>query len=256
MACQRDLTLLAAGFAVALGMVATYHLGRAHADGLPATDTMYFGGTLDENGVLVTGTRDVTVRFYDAESGGTPVCETAAPAAPLQAGRFRIALNARCTTAVRDNANVWSQLTVGTTTIAGRSRLGAVPYAVEAQRASGLTPRGPGAGCTDPDVLYFGCLYARERGGRVGSDQPTESVLHGDGGRNRGDLLTAQRLRRDGKHARLIAVDPEGARARANLDDLIASPGDCSYADGDRVRRLPVVTFTLRRAREIHVVHL
>jgi hypothetical protein len=103
---------------------------------------MYFGGTLDENGVLVTGTRDVTVRLYDAESGGTPLCETAAPAAPLQAGRFRIALNARCTTAVRDNANVWSQLTVGTTTIAGRSRLGAVPYAVEAQRADGLTPAG------------------------------------------------------------------------------------------------------------------
>jgi hypothetical protein len=127
------------GFLVAGAIFASYELGRARADGIPATPTMYYGVSLEENGAPVTGTRDVAVRFFGVETGGTRLCETLANGTTVSQGRARIALDETCRNAVRDNQNVWVELAVGGNVVGARSRIGAVPYAVEAARADGLT---------------------------------------------------------------------------------------------------------------------
>jgi hypothetical protein len=129
------------GFLVAGAIFASYELGRARADGIPATPTMYYGVSLEENGAPVTGTRDVAVRFFSVETGGTRLCETQANGTNVSQGRARIALDETCRNAVRDNQNVWVELAVGGNVVGARSRIGAVPYAVEAARADELTER-------------------------------------------------------------------------------------------------------------------
>lgn len=125
---------------IALGMVASYQYGRARADGIPSMPTMYYGISLDENDAPVTGSRDVRVRFFDTEMGGSALCETTANATPFSQGNARIALAETCRTVVQQNATLWVELAVGGVPVGGRSRIGAVPYAVESQRANDLTP--------------------------------------------------------------------------------------------------------------------
>jgi hypothetical protein len=86
----------------------------------------------------VSGMRNVTVRVWDAATGGAAVCTTMAPGTPFSAGRFRVALDAACAGAVRANPNLWAEVQVDATTFP-RSKLGAVPYALEAGRAAGAS---------------------------------------------------------------------------------------------------------------------
>lgn len=115
-----------------------YRVGRARADGVPTVSPLYYGGVLDDGGTPVSGMRNVTVRVWDAATGGTTVCTTAAPGTTFSAGRFRVALDAACAGAVRANPNLWAEVQVDSTTFP-RSKLGAVPYALEAGRAAGAS---------------------------------------------------------------------------------------------------------------------
>jgi formylglycine-generating enzyme required for sulfatase activity len=128
------------GVGVAAVVFGAYELGRARAQNIPSMPTMFYGVSLDENGTPITGTRDLRVRFFDGEMGGTQLCETLANSTTVTQGRARIALSETCRTAVQQNANVWVELAVGGSVVGARSRIGAVPYAVEAQRANDLTP--------------------------------------------------------------------------------------------------------------------
>nr|MBK7070385.1 hypothetical protein [Deltaproteobacteria bacterium] len=119
-----------------VGMVAAYRLGRARADGVPMVNPLYYGGMLDDGGRPVEGTRNVTVRLWDAASAGATVCTTNAGATAFSGGRFRVALDGACVGAVRANPELWAELQVEGT-VFPRSKLGAVPYALEAGRATG-----------------------------------------------------------------------------------------------------------------------
>lgn len=119
-----------------VGMVAAYRLGRARADGVPMVNPLYYGGMLDDGGRPVEGTRNVTVRLWDAATAGATVCTTNAGATAFSGGRFRVALDGACVGAVRANPELWAELQVEGTTFP-RSKLGAVPYALEAGRATG-----------------------------------------------------------------------------------------------------------------------
>ena len=119
-----------------VGMIAAYRVGRARADGVPMVNPLYYGGMLDDGGRPLEGTRNVTVRLWDAATAGATVCTTTAGATAFSAGRFRVALDSSCVGAVRANPELWAELQVDTTTFP-RSKLGAVPYALEAGRASG-----------------------------------------------------------------------------------------------------------------------
>ena len=127
------------GVGVAAVVFGAYELGRARAQNIPSMPTMFYGVSLDENGAPLTGTRDLRVRFFDGEMGGTQLCETLANSATVTQGRARIALSETCRAAVQQNVNVWVELAVNGNPIGARSRIGAVPYAVEAQRANDLT---------------------------------------------------------------------------------------------------------------------
>lgn len=129
--------LAAAAVCTAIGLVG-YRFGRAHADGAPTMQPLYYGGVLDDGGRPVEGTRNITVRLWDAVMGGTAVCTTVSPATAVSGGRFRVALEASCASAVQANPDLWAEVIVDSTTFA-RQKLGAVPYALEAGRAAGAS---------------------------------------------------------------------------------------------------------------------
>ena len=116
--------------------IAAYRLGRARADGVPMVNPLYYGGMLDDGGRPIEGVRNVTVRLWDAATAGATVCTTNAAGTAFSGGRFRVALDGACVGAVRANPELWAELQVDATTFP-RSKLGAVPYALEAGRATG-----------------------------------------------------------------------------------------------------------------------
>lgn len=131
---------LALGAALTLALAAVgYRVGKARADGVPMMNPLFYSGTLEDSGRPVEGTRDITIRLWDAATGGTIACpETTAMATPVQSGRFRVALGSACVMAIQRNPELWTEVVVGGTSL-GRSKVGAVPYAVEAGRASGAS---------------------------------------------------------------------------------------------------------------------
>lgn len=134
---RKTSALVTLGLCSLVGVVA-YRVGRARADGVPTASPLYYGGVLDDGGRPVEGMRNVTIRLWDMASGGTAACTTVTPNTPFSAGRFRIELDAACTGAVRANPNLWAEVLVDSTTFA-RTKLGAVPYALEAGRAAGAS---------------------------------------------------------------------------------------------------------------------
>ncbi len=131
---------LAAGMSLALIIAAVgYKVGRARADGVPAMNPLFYSGLLEDGGRPVEGARDITLRLWDAAGGGTIACpETTSMATPVLGGRFRIALDPACVAAIQRNRELWSEVVVGGTSL-GRSKVGAVPYAIEAARAAGAS---------------------------------------------------------------------------------------------------------------------
>jgi hypothetical protein len=130
---QAALGIGLAGF----GLVVGFGLKTVLASGIPDTNPLYYAGTLTESGAPVSGTRDITVNLWSAPVGGTMLCQslaTGATPAQVTNGRFRIALDASCKTAINQNKNVSVEIYDGTTSL-GRVAVGAVPYAVEADHA-------------------------------------------------------------------------------------------------------------------------
>jgi hypothetical protein len=129
--------LIAAGL-TAIGALAGAGL-KALADGISSPNPLYYAGTLSEGGALVNGTRSITVNLWsDGTTSGSPLCTTVAPTADVINGRFRISLAGSCKTVVNQNASVWVEVIDGATSL-GRSPVGAVPYAVEADHAVNAT---------------------------------------------------------------------------------------------------------------------
>lgn len=139
MVVWRGRGIFALSLAVSIGMLGLYRFQRARADGIPQTTPLFYGGYVEEDGVGVSGSRDLTVRLYDQP--GTLQCQSVHPRTTFDRGHFRVALTSesRCLEAVRAQPDLWGELAIGATTLGGRVKLGAVPYAVEAHRASGLT---------------------------------------------------------------------------------------------------------------------
>jgi len=114
-----------------------FWLGSVRAAGVPETGTLVYAGVLQDSTGLPTGTRPIAVELYGADAGGVALCRVAQDMAQVTSGRFRIPLDTdpRCLAAVRANPDLWVDVQVDGHSI-GRSKLAAVPYAVEAKRAS------------------------------------------------------------------------------------------------------------------------
>lgn len=130
---KRNVAMVCAVVAVALG--GGYWIGRARADGIPTMTPMFYGGYLEDGGRPVDGMRDVTLRLWDSAMGGTLACAETTASTMVQAGRWRIAVDPACVMAVQRTSELWTEVIVNGTSF-GRSKIGAVPFAVEAGRAA------------------------------------------------------------------------------------------------------------------------
>jgi hypothetical protein len=131
-------TMVAVGLA-AVGGFATAALWMSHAgaQGIPTAPTLHYSGTVLDNGTPASGVKNITVQLWTAADAGTMVCERPRSTVAVVAGRFRVELPDTCLAAVRAQPNLWVQTLVESTAFP-RTKLGAVPYAVEADRAAAL----------------------------------------------------------------------------------------------------------------------
>jgi len=132
---SHKLRSLAAG--LILGGAAVGAVGmQALAAGVPDVNALTYTGYLETPaGVPVTTLVNLNVSVYDAEVAGNKVCEKAVMDLAPVAGRFQVELPDTCTAAVKANPNLWVEVLVGGASL-GRSKLGAVPYALEAGHAT------------------------------------------------------------------------------------------------------------------------
>jgi microcystin-dependent protein len=118
-----------AGFAGAL-----VWMRGAGAEGIPTAPTLQYAGTLIDNGMPVSGMRTVNVSLWSQPDNGTQLCTTSDVAVAVTGGRFRVPLDA-CLDQVRAQPNLWVQVSSGASSWP-RTKLGAAPYAIEAERAT------------------------------------------------------------------------------------------------------------------------
>lgn len=144
---RRALVIAAAVALLATALLAGYGM-RVLAEGAPTQQPLFYSGNLEADGALASGDYAIKLSLYATASGGKALC-TAEETVTVERGRFRMDASA-CAAAVAAEPDVW--LAVSFTgsdgmerAIAGRSKVGAVPYALEAQHAvsaSAVTPGG------------------------------------------------------------------------------------------------------------------
>jgi hypothetical protein len=128
----------------ALASAALFLAGRAFAGGPPTSSPVmtYAGVLLDADGAPLSGDQTVEIKLWDsAQPAGTatPLCTSMPKVVRLDtAGRFSVPLDV-CVAAVKANANTWVEVVLesgGTATSLGTTKMGAVPYAIEAEHAT------------------------------------------------------------------------------------------------------------------------
>ncbi|HEY6081460.1 MAG TPA: hypothetical protein VIW29_21745 [Polyangiaceae bacterium] len=126
--------LLSIGGVVLAGSLATGLAVRARAAGIPAANALTYTGYLETpDGTPVSDGVSVTVNVWDALTNGTKVCAASAASVTPIAGRFQVPLP-DCQAAVGESADLWLEAVIDGTSL-GRTKVGAVPYAVEAHHA-------------------------------------------------------------------------------------------------------------------------
>jgi hypothetical protein len=129
--------LVGAATAIVGGMI-----GYAIAEGAPTSQPLFYGGLVtSRDGAPLDASHAVSVSLFAAESAGTALCSTPSLAVEFKLGRFRIALptgDNGCAQAIATNPDTWVELTVDSTTFP-RSKVGAMPYAIEAGHAKSAT---------------------------------------------------------------------------------------------------------------------
>jgi len=130
--------LVAAGTASVLA--AGFVGGRAWAGGIPSKGALTYSGVLQKpDGSALTSTgHNLEIKLWSTgPTGGTVLCTTAVPAPTFtldNSGRFSVQLDDACTGAIGANAGAFVEVLLDGNTL-GRTKLGAVPYAIEANHA-------------------------------------------------------------------------------------------------------------------------
>lgn len=121
--------------AVGVGALIGSSIERARASGISAATPMTYSGVLtDSTGTPLTGSKNVQLSVYDKATGGTLQCTVGPTPVTLANGGFQLPLPDTCTTVVHANPDLWIEVFVDGASM-GRTKLGAVPYAVEAAHA-------------------------------------------------------------------------------------------------------------------------
>jgi hypothetical protein len=136
-----------------------YLAGRARAANIPATAALTYSGVLtDANGAPMTGSMPIQMALWDAATAGNQICVTVSASQMLVAGAFQVTLPDTCTAAVHTNSDLWVEVIVSGLPI-GRTKLGAVPYAVVAAEST----CGPTTGPAMVDSGAGFCIDAADR---------------------------------------------------------------------------------------------
>jgi hypothetical protein len=155
-----------------------YLAGRARAANIPPTAALTYSGVLtDATGVPMTGSVPIQIALWDAATAGNQICVTVSTSQMLVGGAFQVTLPDTCTAAVHTNSDLWVEVLVSGLAI-GRTKLGAVPYAVVAAESSCGPTTGPamadtGAGyCIDtadrgPEMMYGSAIASCAAEGKV-----------------------------------------------------------------------------------------
>jgi hypothetical protein len=139
---RRARFILVGAVAGAASSVAIWGLHAVFAEGIPTSNPLYYSGTLTENGQLVNAPRQLAINVWSnpaAQTGEVALCSTNVASTPVISGRFRVALDASCTAAIHAHPDTYVEVVVGGSTSLGRAKVGAVPYAVEAEHAVNAT---------------------------------------------------------------------------------------------------------------------
>lgn len=107
------------------------------AEGVPSSQPLWYAGTVSDNaGAPLTGSHQVAVRLFNAASGSTALCLSGPTPVPFERGRFRIELSAACVDIIRKTSDLFVEVSVDDESKPfPRSKIGAVPYALEAAHA-------------------------------------------------------------------------------------------------------------------------
>jgi microcystin-dependent protein len=127
------------GITLTLGVAGGYGL-HAYAEGPPRLKPLFFAGTLEANGKLASGAHTIQLTMFDAETAGQQVCVSETVNAPVEAGRFRLEVSADCVAKLKAHSDLWVALKFAGPDgvpheIPIRTKIGAAPYAMEAQHA-------------------------------------------------------------------------------------------------------------------------
>lgn len=132
---QRFRLIGALVFGVA-GALALVFAVRARAAGIPEADGMTYTGYLEDGaGQPLTGEHSIAVQFWESAEAEDDLCTASLDSAELQSGRFQVPLPVSCSEAVKASPDVWASVSVDGASL-GRTKLGTVPYALEAGRAT------------------------------------------------------------------------------------------------------------------------
>jgi hypothetical protein len=132
---------------------------RAAASGIPSTNALSYAGVLEDATGPISGSHNVQVIFYDAATAGNNLCQSTTAALSITNGHFSVQLPDACATAVGANPNVWVDVLVdGSDT--GRTKIGAVPYALEANHSVSATTAQGASGTLAQQIVPSGAVMA------------------------------------------------------------------------------------------------
>ncbi len=140
-------------FALCGSVLAAFGLGyswiRVRADGVPQRQPLWYSGTVaDAGGRVLDANYNIKLGLYEQrhpQAGEMPVCSVKAENTRIASGRFRVDAS-ECAAALQANPDLFAELTVSDDSNAGkpfeRAKVGAVPFAFEAQHAVNGVPAG------------------------------------------------------------------------------------------------------------------
>lgn len=121
--------------AAALGIGTTLLVQRVKAAGVPAKGALTYSGFLTQSdGTPINGSKPVALFGYTAQTATDPVCQVLSTPVTFTAGWFKILLPETCVAAVHASTELWIDVQVEGMSV-GRTRVGAVPYSLEAASA-------------------------------------------------------------------------------------------------------------------------
>lgn len=116
--------------------LAIFVAAGSRAAGIPDADVLTYSGYLEgADGAPLTGKHSIAVSLWESAEATSDLCTRSMSGVELKSGRFQVPLPGECTDAIKANPNLFIDVLVDGASL-GRTKLGAVPFAVEAGHAT------------------------------------------------------------------------------------------------------------------------